>query len=130
VIVLDASVLIAQLDENDAQHDAARALLSDTGDAALAASALTVAEVLVAPVRRDRLHVAERALRALGVTAIGVGPDDGVTLARLRAQSGLKLPDCCVLLAAERIGASGVATFDYRLAAVAGSRGLEVLGAG
>ncbi|MGH3428816.1 MAG: hypothetical protein ACRDQZ_14830 [Mycobacteriales bacterium] len=35
----------------------------------------------------------------------------------LHAETGLKLPGCCVLLAAEQIAAAAVATFDDRLAA-------------
>ncbi len=41
--------------------------------------------------------------------------DTAVRLAQLRASTGLRMPDCCVLLAAEDAGAS-VASFDDRLA--------------
>jgi predicted nucleic acid-binding protein len=47
-------------------------------------------------------------------------------LAELRAHTGLKLPDCCVLLTAERHGPAEIATFDARLARVAVERGLAV----
>ena len=47
-------------------------------------------------------------------------------LAELRAHTGLKLPDCCVLLTAERHGPAEIATFDTRLARVAVERGLVV----
>jgi predicted nucleic acid-binding protein len=48
-------------------------------------------------------------------------------LAGLGAATGLKLPDCCVLLAAEQVDGA-VATFDDRLAAVARERGVVVHG--
>jgi predicted nucleic acid-binding protein len=46
-------------------------------------------------------------------------------LAALRAGTGLKLPDCCVLQAAEQAHA-GIATFDDRLAAAARELGVDV----
>jgi predicted nucleic acid-binding protein len=46
----------------------------------------------------------------------------------MRAQTGLKLPDCCVLLAAEDEEAQGVASFDDRLAAVVAPMGLRLYG--
>lgn len=44
----------------------------------------------------------------------------------LRAETGFRLPECCVLLAAEQV-LGGVATFDGRLAATAGERDLPVV---
>lgn len=55
MIVLDASVLIAYLDSNDAQHALAEGLLAREIDDDFAASPLTLAEVLVVPVRDGRL---------------------------------------------------------------------------
>jgi len=46
-------------------------------------------------------------------------------LAVLRADTNLKLPDCCVLLAAEQTHGA-VATFDDRLATAARERGFVV----
>jgi toxin FitB len=67
------------------------------------------------------------ALRALGVETVAIGAAAPAELAGLRASAGLKLPDCCVLLAAEQVG-GGLATFDERLAAVARQRGVPVRG--
>ena len=50
-----------------------------------------------------------------------------VRLAQLRATTGLKIPDCCVALAAED-AAAPVARFDDRLAQAAESRQLEIFG--
>lgn len=64
----------------------------------------------------DQLHIAAQWLPA----------DAPVRLASLRAETNLKLPDCCVVLAAEQTQAT-LATFDHRLAATAEQRGLAVL---
>lgn len=123
--MLDASVLIAHLDAADAHHDRASALLLDVTDEPLGASPLSLAEVLVAPARAGRLDRATAALRRLRVTSVRLPADAPVRLAALRAGTGLKMPDCCVLLAAEQQDAA-VATFDDRLAAAARERGLAV----
>jgi predicted nucleic acid-binding protein len=127
VIVLDASVLIAYLDGDDRHHGAAETLLAGAIDDDLGANPLTLAEVLVAPARDGRLEPTQTALRDLEVRELPFPSDAAVGLARLRAGTGLKMPDCCVLLAAEDSGAT-VATFDDRLAATAERRNLEVLG--
>jgi len=44
----------------------------------------------------------------------------------MRAEAGLKLPDCCVLLAAQNNEAP-LATFDTGLLAAAGKLGVEVV---
>lgn len=124
--MLDASVLIAHLDAGDAHHDRAFELLLAASGERFAASALTVAEVLVGPARTGAVERAGAALRRLGVETVPIDAQAPAVLAGLRAATGLKLPDCCVLLAAQQFEA-GVATFDGRLAGAARSRGLEVL---
>jgi len=115
VIVLDASVLIAHLDSTDAHHDDARRVLHSAAGQDLAASVLTVAEVTVGPARDRRGHVVDEVLDALHITRVPLRPDDAATLADLRATTGLRMPDCCVLHAAQTVGGA-VATFDQRLA--------------
>lgn len=68
MIVVDASVLIAHLDRKDSHHERAVQLLSKLVDWPLAASPITVAEVLVQPARVSRLPEARAALRSLDVT--------------------------------------------------------------
>jgi predicted nucleic acid-binding protein len=63
----------------------------------------------------------------LGVSHLPLRPDAPVRLARLRADSGLKLPDCCVLLAAKDSTAEAIATFDDRLINVARDLGFELM---
>jgi predicted nucleic acid-binding protein len=123
VIVLDASVLIALLDARDAQHARAVDRLKLLAASPFACSPITLAEVLVGPARAERLDEAHRAVEALGVREIALPADSATRLAMLRAQTGLRLPDCCVLLAAESIRAP-VVSFDVRLVSAAGRLGL------
>ena len=116
MIVVDASVLIAHLDERDALHARAGDALLAAADQQLGCSPITLAEVLVGPARRDRLDAARAAVAELDVEEIPLGEDAPARLAALRAGSGLKMPDCCVLLAAQDAAAEEVLTFDDCLA--------------
>jgi predicted nucleic acid-binding protein len=127
VIVLDASVLIAHLDERDAHHERASRLLADTGAESLGASTITLAETLVDPTRAGRLEDVLAALDRLGVTELPLGDEAPARLARLRAEVGCKLPDCCVLLAAQELGGT-IASFDSALMDAAEALGLSTLG--
>jgi predicted nucleic acid-binding protein len=124
VIVVDASVLIAHLDERDALHAEAVTLLLDAAEQPLAASPLTIAEVLVGPARKDRLDAAVDALELIELQEIPFAADAAVRLAVLRATTNLKLPDCCVLLAAQDGRAEAIITFDDRLGREAERLGL------
>jgi len=115
VIVLDASVLIAHLDEQDGHHSDALASLLDVVEHPMAASPLTVAEVLVGPARQDSLPAAVDALKELELREVPFATDAAARLARLRVTTHLKLPDCCVLLAAQDEHADAILTFDDRL---------------
>lgn len=126
MIVLDASVLIAYLDRDDNFHAEAESLLAGAVDDDLGVNPLTLAEVLVAPVRDGRLALVQAAMRDLEVTELPFPPDTAVRLAQLRATTTLKLPDCCVLLAAHSAGAT-LASFDGRLLQTAADRNLQVL---
>jgi len=125
VIVLDASVLIAFLDPSDAMHGEAVSSMLDLGTHRLLVSPITHAEVLVGPARSGTLASTQAALNALGVMEVALPADAAPQLAGLRATTVLKLPDCCVILAAQQ-SASTVLTFDRRLAAVATTLGLGV----
>lgn len=127
MIVLDASVLIAHLDGRDAHHERASQLLVDTGAEPLGASTVSLAETLVAPARAGRLAEAGAALERLGVTELRLDAGSPAHLARLRADTGCKLPDCCVLLAAQ--GCDGtIASFDAALTKAAAGLNLPTIG--
>ena len=126
MIVLDASVLIGFLDGDDNHHAAAEQLLTRAVDDDLGVNSLTLAEVLVAPVRDRRLEPVLAALHALEVQELPFPADTALRLAQLRAGTGLKMPDCCVILAAEDAAAT-IASFDERLAQTAEMRNLPVV---
>jgi toxin FitB len=125
LIVLDASVLIAHLEAGDVHHDRATGFLLELTDETFVVSPLTLAEVLVGPVRSGKLAITQQVIRELQIATIAFSDDAPVRLATMRASTRLRLPDCCVLLAAETAHAS-VATFDDRLAASAADLGLTV----
>ncbi|MGH3545742.1 MAG: type II toxin-antitoxin system VapC family toxin [Mycobacteriales bacterium] len=126
MIVIDASVLIAHLDADDAAHASAQQLLLSAAGSPFGTSPITMAEVLVGPTRAGRVSEAATALEELGIETFPLPPDAPTRLAALRATTSLKLPDCCVLLTAEQRGATGIATFDRRLAARAHELGFTV----
>jgi predicted nucleic acid-binding protein len=127
VIVLDASVLIGHLDRRDPHHTKARALLEASGAEPLGASTITLAETLVAPARAGRLKEARAALKRLGVGELELGEGAPGRLAQLRADTGLKLPDCCVLAVAQQLQGA-VASFDEDLVGAARKLGLKTVG--
>lgn len=124
MIVLDASVLIAHLDGSDRHHAKARSLLEGNSGEPLGASPITLAETLVSPARAGRLGDAEAALQRLGVQELPLKRGAPGQLAEMRAEVGLKMPDCCVLLAAQDHEGI-VASFDSDLLSAARKLGLE-----
>ena len=124
MIVLDASVLIAHLDGGDRHHAEAQILLGQGAEGVLGASAITLAETLVSPARAGRLADAEAALQLLDVNQLPLGEGAPGRLAMLRAEVGLKMPDCCVLLAAQEHSGT-VASFDSDLLTAARKLGLK-----
>jgi predicted nucleic acid-binding protein len=127
MIVLDASFLIAHFKSTDAHHERAKSLLVQAALTPLAASTVTVAEVLTGHAKRGRMEVATTFLRELDIHRIPLDAYMSEPLAQVRADTNLKLPDCCVILAAEQAQADSVATFDDQLAKAARDRGLTVL---
>lgn len=126
MIILAVDVLIGYLDGHDAHHDSAMRLLEREIDEEFWVSSLTMAEVLVEPARVGRLVDALDALRDLEVSEHPFPADTAVKLAELRATTGLRMPDCCVLLAARELQAR-VASGDIRLLNAAEKIGLEVV---
>jgi predicted nucleic acid-binding protein len=126
VIVLDASVLVAYLDGRDKHHEQAEALLVTATHDDLGVNPLTLAEALVAPVHTGQLETVLSVLRDLEVETLPFPANTSVRLAQLRARTSLRMPDCCVLLAAEDTEAA-VATFDTELALAAETLCLAVL---
>jgi len=69
--------------------------------------------------------LARAVLHELAVTPIELDASAVAGLARLRAETGLRMPACCVLHAAAMTSAETIATFDERLASAARTRGLN-----
>jgi predicted nucleic acid-binding protein len=116
VILVDASVLIAHLDERDALHDRAEEALLEAAAQPLGCSPSTLAEVLVGPAGRAQLDAARNALAQLEVSEVPLGEG-----------AGLKMPDCWVLLAAGDVDAVAVLTFDDALARAAERLGVRAV---
>lgn len=129
MIALDAALLIALLNPVDAHHARAEAFFAENLDETLYLSHLNYAEILVHPARQGVEDRVSAEIAELGVIVLPPPPESGVKLAQLRAQTSLKLPDCCVILAAQQSDAR-IATFDVRLAREAERLGFDVVGGG
>lgn len=111
-------------DAADRHHARTVGLILDAVDHRRAMPPITLAESLVRHVRAGVGQPALARLRDLGVEETRHQPEP-LQLATARAQTGLKMPDCLVLLAAEATG-EPLATFDAHLAAVGRARGVTV----
>lgn len=116
---LDAGVIIAFLDADDAHHDAARSALANAVDnterLALAASAL--AECLVGPARTGpkAVEIVRTLIERLPASVVDLDADIAAHAAGLRARHrSLKLPDALVLATAEHSRADQLITTDRR----------------
>lgn len=125
MIVADASWVIALRDPCDPHHDAATRMNLEALDEGVLLHPVTFAECLVGPAMLDRLEEAAAGLRA-AVEVTDLDREAPLRWARLRASSGLRLPDAIVLDTALSHGARTVLTFDQRLADVAADHGIEV----
>lgn len=125
MITLDASALIAHLQPGDIHHEVATRYLISNAHERMLIHSLNLAEVLVGAARVGRGHELADDLKAMGVEVAPAQADEALQLARLRVDTGLKLPDCCALVTALSTQ-STVMTFDERLARVARARHLAV----
>lgn len=124
VSVLDASAMIALLDERDVHHARVTDILDRLAGTTFAADTLSLAETLVAPVRSGVLPRAREELAGIELGEHRLRDGAAVRLAQLRAQTRLRLPDCAVLLTVEETRAGAVITFDERLAAAVEAQGI------
>lgn len=126
MIVVDASVLIAHFTALDVHHTAAEDLLVRLVDDRLCAHPLTITEMLVGAARNGRALTQREDIRDLGVEQWRPDDEEPLRLAELRATTGLKLPDCCVLSAALSTDRM-IATFDQVLSDAAQRLGIRTL---
>jgi predicted nucleic acid-binding protein len=114
--VVDASVLIAAIDDGDAHHERAIAELEAAlGRQTLRLPAVAFSEALVLPYRESpsRGRAVEGGLRRLGRVE-PVTADIASRAARLRTQRKIKLPDALILATAVELRAEEILTFDER----------------
>lgn len=126
MIAFDASVLIAHFSPTDLHHRVATEKLKAGVPGQMLVHLVTMAEVLVGGVRAGQVTTMRDDLLAAGLTLADHDDDEPARLAELRASTGLKLPDCCVLDVAIHNQAA-LATFDEALAGAARRRGVLVL---
>ena len=114
---VDAGVIIAFLDSDDAHHDSARSALASALDnsdrLSIAASAL--AECLVGPARRGTKAVAlvRTVIDRFPVSVVHLDEEIATQAAMLRARHrSLKLPDALVIATAEHSSADRLITTD------------------
>ncbi|MGE2715173.1 type II toxin-antitoxin system VapC family toxin [Mycolicibacterium litorale] len=127
MIILDASVLIAHFESADAHHVEAADLLAAHASEPFGSSVITLAEVYVGAARAGRADLLDYLLSRLEVESLDLPAGSARRLGELRATTGLKMPDCCVLYTAEH-HAADIATFDARLAARAAELGMALAG--
>jgi predicted nucleic acid-binding protein len=116
VAVVDASVLIAAIDDADSHHERAIAELEAALDQqTLRVPAVAFSEALVVPYRRSQSYgrAVEGGLRRLGRVE-PVTPGIASRAAQLRSKRQIKLPDALILATALELRAQEILTFDER----------------
>lgn len=127
VVVVDTAPLIYILEDHPRFAPLFQGLFeaADRGQLQVALSTISVAELLVGPFKEGRDALAKRYEKALGnFELIAVSSEIAVTAARLRASTGLRLPDALQAATALEIGAAALVTHDRDFSKL---RGLNVL---
>jgi predicted nucleic acid-binding protein len=118
-ITPDADVLIGLLDEKDAHHDRAIALLEHHHDHDLVLAATTYSEILVRPLRNGTEAIVEGFLDDVRATIVPIDRVIAREAAELRtSHTALRLHDA-LALATSRAHGTTFLTFDRRLARLA-----------
>src|SRR5213593_3569864 len=128
IVGLDTAPLIYLIEENPAYLPMIKPFFEavDRGDFQAVTSTLTLAEVLVHPMRRGDHALADQYRRILlhanHVETVPVSDNIAEEAAQLRARHGLRTPDAIQLATATRSGASSFLTNDTRLPTLASLR--------
>jgi predicted nucleic acid-binding protein len=123
LVVLDASVVIAFLDPDDALHDAAVEALTEHQHEELLVPTSAYAEILVAPYRigDEAVSEIEAFLSDFSVRLQAITAEVARAAAQLRSSwRGLRLPDALVLATADELEADIVLTGDESWARISG----------
>lgn len=124
-VVLDAGALIGLASNKDSHHAWAMDLFHQTLDYELCMANLTYAECLVHPARANLLDQFLSNISRLNLHLWALENHSIDHVAQIRAETGLKMPDALVLVAAIECGAA-LATTDKKLAEAAFARDLKV----
>lgn len=126
MITLDAGAVIALLASRDSYHEEAKAFFETHAGESFLMHSLSLTEVLVGGARTGQAEEMLADLEAIGIQVAERSTAEPLNLATLRAETGLRLPDCCALDTALR-SSTPLVTFDRALATAALNQGLTVL---
>lgn len=125
LVVVDSAPLIYLLDDHPvfAAQFAGLFEAYEQGALHIAISTIAVAEVLAGPFKHGQDALAKRYEKALaGFEVVPVSQEIAVTAARLRAGSGLRLPDALQAATALEVGAVALVTHDRDFSRLTGLR--------
>lgn len=127
LVVVDTAPLIYILEDHPRFAPLFQGLFEavDRDQLQVAVSTISVAELLVGPLKEGKDALAKRYEKALaGFELIAVSTEIAVTAARLRASTGLRLPDALQAATTLEIGAAALVTHDRDFSRL---NGLKVL---
>jgi predicted nucleic acid-binding protein len=132
VVGLDTAPLIYFIEENPTYLDIVRPFfeMMDRGEVQVVTSVITLAEVLVHPLRSGNATLAQRYRDILqnptALTLLPVSEAIAEQAAHLRATHNLRTPDAIQLATALQVGASAFLTNDARLPTIPGLQTITV----
>ena len=101
-LVFDASAVVSIMNSQDAHHDWALGVFIENADSNLYLSALTYAEVLVHPAKKNQVKTFAKNLNSAGFEIVPLEDKDAELVAEIRSETGLKMPDAIVLALAKQ----------------------------
>ena len=123
LVVVDTAPLIYILEDHPRFAPRFQGLFEavDRGQLQVAVSTVSVAELLVGPFKEGKDALAKRYEKALAnFELIAVSSEIAVTAARLRASTGLRLPDALQAATALESGAAALVTHDRDFSKLSG----------
>ncbi len=125
LVVVDSAPLIYLLDDHPTFAPLFTGLFDayERGMLQIAISTIAIAEVLAGPFKHGQDVLAKRYEQTLGrFEVVPVSQEIAVTAARLRAGSGLRLPDALQVATALEVGAAALVTHDRDFSRLANLR--------